>query len=70
MNPYKWLKKEARADQLFSRAGQLFGITLICLMYYAIASKGYHDISYIIQNSPGDFWRSFASYILTNLAVQ
>ena len=50
------------------RIQQVVGIVFLCLMYFMIIDKGFNDISALIQNNPGDFWRAFGKYIISNLA--
>ena len=33
-----------------------------------IVTKGFNDISLLVQSEPDDFWRALAKYFLGNLA--
>jgi hypothetical protein len=60
MNPYRWLKQ--------AEASQLLALVLLIIILVAIADKWRHDILWLIQNNPGDFWGSFGRYILGNIS--
>ncbi len=51
------------------RIQQVLGIVFLCLIFFMILDKGFNDISALIQNNPGDFWRAFVKYILSNLSA-
>lgn len=54
-----------------TKAGRLLQILAILAMlviWLMIVSKGFSDISSLMQNEPDDFWRALAKYLLKNLA--
>jgi hypothetical protein len=49
------------------RIQQAIGIAFLCLIYYMIIDSAFHDVSYLIQNNPSDFWQAFGKYLIGNL---
>jgi len=60
------MRKQSLSD-IVSRAGQIFGIAIMATWCFFIVYKGVSDALGIAQNNPGDFYRSFARYLLSNI---
>jgi hypothetical protein len=51
-----------------SRLQQVLAIAAMLAIWIMIATKGYGDISPLLETRPEDFWRSLAQYFLDNMA--
>jgi hypothetical protein len=50
------------------RIQQALAIVVMITIWLMITTKGFSDISILLQNEPDDFWRALAKYLLKNLA--
>lgn len=50
------------------RIQQAVGIAVMLVIVILIASKGFCDVSMLLEEEPNDFWRALARYLLDNLA--
>ena len=51
-----------------SRLQQVLGIGVMVAIWIMIVTKGYGDLSILLETRPGDFWRALAQYFLSNMA--
>jgi hypothetical protein len=59
----------ARHTGTLGRAGQVFAIAFLLLVYAMIVHKGYGDISRIADKHSGkEFWAEVARHVIGNLA--
>ncbi len=50
------------------RTLQALGILAMLVIVLVIGSKGFNDISALLDNQAHDFWRALAKYFLSNMA--
>lgn len=50
------------------RIQQALAILVMLVIWLMIVTKGFSDISVLVQNEPDDLWRALAKYFLNNLA--
>ena len=59
--------KKLNTLEIVSRAGQLFGIAVLCVMFYAIIQQHISIIISILRDYPGEFWRNYIWVLIENI---
>ena len=52
---------------IVSRTGQPVAIAIMVIWCCVIVYKGVSDVLWVAQNNPGDFWRSYVRYLISNI---
>jgi len=59
--------KKLNSSDIFSRVGQIFGIAIICALYYAIVRELISSVLSTLREYPGDFWHNYIWLLIRNI---